>query len=29
VEVYRANVMNKMGAANLSDLVRMALLAGI
>jgi two-component system response regulator FixJ len=29
VEVYRANVMTKMNAASLSDLVRMALLAGI
>lgn len=29
VEVYRANVMNKMEAASLSDLVRMAVLAGI
>jgi two-component system, LuxR family, response regulator FixJ len=28
VEVYRANVMTKMQAATLSDLVRMALLAG-
>lgn len=29
VEIYRANVMSKMGAASLSDLVRMALVAGI
>ena len=29
VEIYRANVMTKMEAASLSDLVRMALLAGI
>jgi two-component system, LuxR family, response regulator FixJ len=29
VEVYRANVMTKMNAASLSDLVRMALMAGI
>jgi len=29
VEVYRANVMNKMEAASLSDLVRMAVLAGV
>ncbi|MFG1464915.1 response regulator FixJ [Xanthobacter sp. DSM 24535] len=29
VEVYRANVMTKMKAASLSELVRMALLAGI
>jgi two-component system, LuxR family, response regulator FixJ len=29
VEVYRANVMSKMDAASLSDLVRMALLAGV
>ena len=29
VEIYRANVMTKMGAGTLSDLVRMALLAGI
>jgi len=28
VEVYRANVMNKMGAASLSDLVRMTIIAG-
>lgn len=29
VEVYRANVMTKMNAASLSDLVRMALVAGV
>ena len=29
VEVYRANVMTKMDAPSLSDLVRMALIAGI
>jgi two-component system response regulator FixJ len=29
VEIYRANVMTKMQAATLSDLVRMALVAGI
>jgi two-component system response regulator FixJ len=29
VEIYRANVMSKMKAASLSDLVRMALVAGI
>lgn len=29
VEIYRANVMTKMGATSLSDLVRMALMAGI
>jgi two-component system response regulator FixJ len=29
VEIHRANVMTKMGAASLSDLVRMALLAGL
>jgi two-component system response regulator FixJ len=29
VEIYRANVMTKMNAASLSELVRMALLAGI
>ncbi len=29
VEIYRANLMTKMGAASLSDLVRMALLAGM
>jgi two-component system response regulator FixJ len=28
VEVYRANVMTKMGAASLSELVRMALIVG-
>jgi len=29
VEIYRANVMSKMQASSLSDLVRMALIAGI
>ncbi|MGE0060870.1 MAG: response regulator FixJ [Xanthobacteraceae bacterium] len=29
VEIYRANTMTKMGAASLSDLVRMALTAGL
>jgi two-component system response regulator FixJ len=29
VEIYRANVMSKMAAASLSDLVRKALVAGI
>ncbi len=29
VEIYRANVMTKMGAKSLSDLVRMALVAGV
>ena len=29
VEIYRANVMTKMDAASLSDLVRMAIVAGI
>jgi two-component system response regulator FixJ len=29
VEIYRANVMTKMQASSLSDLVRMALIAGI
>ncbi len=29
VEIYRANLMNKMQAASLSDLVRMALIVGI
>jgi two-component system, LuxR family, response regulator FixJ len=29
VEIYRANMMTKMGAGSLSDLVRMALLAGV
>jgi two-component system response regulator FixJ len=28
VEIYRANVMTKMQANSLSDLVRMALIAG-
>ena len=28
VEVYRANLMTKMEAASLSDLVRMAIMAG-
>ena len=28
VEIYRANLMTKMQAASLSDLVRMALIAG-
>ncbi|MBO0750944.1 MAG: DNA-binding response regulator, partial [Bradyrhizobiaceae bacterium] len=28
VEIYRANVMTKMGAASLSELVRMAILSG-
>jgi len=29
VEIYRANLMDKMRAGSLSDLVRMALIAGI
>lgn len=29
VEIYRANVMTKMRAASLSELVRMALIAGL
>ena len=29
VEIYRANVMTKMAANSLSDLVRMAMMAGI
>jgi two-component system, LuxR family, response regulator FixJ len=29
IEIYRANVMTKMQAAGLSDLVRMALVAGV
>ena len=29
VEIYRANVMTKMGATSLSGLVRMALIAGV
>ena len=29
VEVYRANLMTKMRAANLSELVRMAMRAGL
>jgi len=29
VEIHRANVMTKMGASSLSDLVRMAILAGL
>ena len=29
VEIYRANLMNKMQAGSLSDLVRMALVIGI
>lgn len=29
VEIYRANLMTKMGASSLSDLVRMAMMAGI
>jgi two-component system response regulator FixJ len=29
VEIYRANLMNKMHAGSLSELVRMALVAGM
>jgi two-component system response regulator FixJ len=29
VEIYRANLMTKMHAASVSDLVRMALIAGV
>jgi two-component system response regulator FixJ len=29
VEIYRANLMQKMGATNLSQLVRMTLLAAL
>jgi len=29
VEIYRANLMTKMGANSLSDLVRMAMMSGI
>ncbi len=29
VEIYRANVMTKMAANSLSDLVRMAMVAGV
>jgi two-component system response regulator FixJ len=29
IEIYRANVMTKMEAASLSELVRMALVAGV
>ena len=29
VEIYRANLMTKMQASSLSDLVRMALVAGV
>ena len=29
IEIYRANLMTKMQAASLSDLIRMALIAGI
>ena len=29
VEIYRANLMSKMGASSLSDLVRMALIGGV
>ncbi len=29
VEIYRANLMNKMQAGSLSDLVRMALIVGM
>jgi two-component system response regulator FixJ len=29
VEIYRANVMTKMAANSLSDLVRMAMVSGV